>query len=209
VDEIDLAAGVAHLRGADPVMARVIELCGEVGLRERGLSPFQSLARAIIFQQISGAAANSIYRKFLALFELEGDTFPEPAQVAALDDEALRLGGLSRQKAASIRDLALHFANGELGTEQFEHWTDEEIIAHLVRVRGVGRWTAEMFLMFHLRRPDVLPVNDVGINRAIMRRYGLGAMPKADEVLRIGAPWRPHASVACLYLWASEAVSTP
>ena len=204
-----MRAGVAHLRAVDPVMEGVIELCGEVPMRDRGLNPFQSLARAIIYQQISGAAAGSIYGKFLGLFGLEGEAFPEPVQVAALEEEQLRLGGLSRQKAASIRDLALHFASGELGTEQFEHWTDEEIITHLVRVRGVGRWTAEMFLMFHLRRPDVLPVNDVGINRAIMRRYGLAAMPKADEVLRIGTPWRPHATTACLYLWASEAVKPP
>ncbi len=204
-----MAAGVAHLRAVDPVMAGVIELCGEVGLRERGLNPFQSLSRAIIFQQLSGASASAIYRKFQGLFGMEGDVFPAPEQVAALDDDQLRAGGLSRQKAASIRDLAMHFASGELGSEQFEHWPDEEIIAHLTRVRGVGRWTAEMFLMMHLRRPDVLPVNDVGINRAIMRRYGLEAMPKADEVLRIGEVWRPHASVACLYLWASEAVVAP
>ncbi len=204
-----MAAGAAHLRAVDPVMAGVIHLCGEVGMRPRGLNAFQSLSRAIIFQQISGTAANSIYRKFLGLFGMEGDVFPVPEQVVALDEETLRTGGLSRQKAASIRDLALHFASGELGTEQFEHWPDEEIIAHLTRVRGVGRWTAEMFLMMHLRRPDVLPVNDVGINRAIMRRYGLDGMPKADEVLRIGEVWRPHASVACLYLWASEAVVAP
>ncbi len=205
----DLDQSAAFLRRADPVLAEVIERAGTIDVRPRGPNPFQALSRSIIFQQLSGTAAGAIYRKFQALFGLEGEAFPAPEQVLPLDDETLRSAGLSRQKIASIRSLADYFARGELGSEQFEHWEDEEIIAHLTRVRGVGRWTAEMFLMFHLRRPDVLPVNDLGINRAIMKRYGLDAMPKPDRVKAIGEPWRPHATVACLYLWRSEDVKTP
>jgi len=204
----DLDHSVAFLCRADPVLAEVIERAGTIEVRPPGPGPFQALSRSIIFQQLSGTAAGAIYRKFQALFGLEGEAFPVPEQVLPLDDETLRSAGLSRQKVASIRSLSEHFVSGELGSEQFEHWEDEEIIAHLTRVRGVGRWTAEMFLMFHLRRPDVLPVNDLGINRAIMKRYGLDAMPKADRVKAIGEPWRPHATVACLYLWRSEDVKT-
>ena len=205
----DLDHSRAYLQSADPVLAALIAQVGHIEVRPTGPNAFQALSRSIIYQQLSGTAAGAIYRKFQALFGLEGEAFPAPEQVLPLDDETLRSAGLSRQKIASIRSLSEHFASGELGTEQFEHWEDEEIIAHLTRVRGVGRWTAEMFLMFHLRRPDVLPVNDLGINRAIMKRYSLEAMPKPDAVRSIGEPWRPHATVACLYLWRSEDVKLP
>ena len=212
-----------HLRMADPVMARIIDSVGAFEMRADGEDPFRSLARAIVYQQLSGKAAGTIFGRFLALFAAEGafdrdirrtdpewspltEPFPAPALVLAVEDEALRAAGLSRQKVASIRSLAEHFASGELGSEAFEHWEDEEIIQHLMRVRGIGRWTAEMFLMVHLRRPDVLPVNDVGINRAIARQYGLEGMPKPAEVLQIGEKWRPFATVACWYLWRTEDV---
>jgi DNA-3-methyladenine glycosylase II len=132
--------------------------------------------------------------------------FPEPAAVLSRSEEEMRAAGLSRQKIAAVRDLALHFGEGRLSPHLLHEWEDEAVIEHLIRVRGVGRWTAEMFLMFHLRRADVLPTNDVGINRAIMRQYGLEAMPKPDEVRETGAPWRPWATVACWYLWRSEDV---
>ena len=219
---IDEVQALAHL-ASDPVMERIMAEAGPFELRADSSNPFASLARSIIFQQLSGKAAGTIFGRFVALFQGPGSAaspatpdwdpfrqpFPEPARVLTFDDETLRSAGLSRQKVASIRSLAEHFASGELGTEQFDSWADEEIITHLTRVRGVGRWTAEMFLMFHLRRPDVLPVNDVGINRAIMRRYGLEAMPLADEVRRIGEAWRPWASVACWDLWRSEDVKPP
>jgi 3-methyladenine DNA glycosylase/8-oxoguanine DNA glycosylase len=205
----DIDHSLAFLRSADPVLATLIEQVGPIEVRPRGPNAFQALSRSIIYQQLSGTAAGAIYRKFQASFDLEGDAFPAPEQVLPRSDDDLRAAGLSRQKIASIRSLSEHFASGELGSEQFEHWEDDEIIAHLTRVRGVGRWTAEMFLMFHLRRPDVLPVNDLGINRAIMKRYGLEAMPKPDAVKAIGEPWRPHATVACLYLWRSEDVKLP
>ena len=221
--EFQAEDALAHLTAADPTMARILAAIGPYAMRADAEDPFRSLARAIIFQQLSGKAAGTIYQRFVALFaEDTGDgrslsrsdpdwsptegPFPLPAQVLAKDDETLRSAGLSRNKALSLRSLAEHFVSGELGAEAFEEWEDEEIITHLTRVRGIGRWTAEMFLMFHLRRPDVLPVNDVGINRAIMRQYGLEAMPKPEDVQRIGACWRPYASVACWYLWRTEDV---
>jgi DNA-3-methyladenine glycosylase II len=224
--EFEDSEAIAYLTAADPVMARIIASVGPFELRADDEDAFRSLARAIVFQQLSGKAAGTIFGRFVAMFS-EGaiggtdvprtdpawlplrDGFPAPAAVLSVSDEAMRAVGLSRQKAASIRSLAEHFASGELGNEQFDQWEDEEIITHLTRVRGIGRWTAEMFLMFHLRRPDVLPVNDIGINRALMRQYGLEAMPKPDEVKRLGSCWRPFASVACWYLWRSEDVNLP
>ena len=205
--KIDGTAALAHLRG-DPVMARVIDEVGEFRGWPPSANPYRALTRSIVFQQLSGAAAGTIFRRFIGLWELEDEAFPQPEQVLAATDEQLRGVGLSRQKMLSVRSIAEHFGSGELSLDNFDHWDDEEVIAHLTQVRGVGRWTAEMFLMFHLGRPDVLPVNDVGINRAMMKQYGLAAMPKAPQVLEIGAAWRPWATVACWYLWRSEDVRT-
>jgi 3-methyladenine DNA glycosylase/8-oxoguanine DNA glycosylase len=203
----DITAAEAHLRAADPVIGRLIERHGPFALESLGVNPFHALARSIVFQQLSGKAANTIFGRFAALFALpEGATFPAPEAVLAATDEELRSAGLSRQKAAAVRSLAEHFAGGELGADVFEQLADDDVIARLTRVRGIGRWTAEMFLMFQLQRPDVLPVNDVGINRALKTLYGLNALPRPEEVVRIGAAWRPWASVACWYLWRSEDV---
>lgn len=206
---IDVERAVAHLRAADSVMAMVIEAVGPPRLREPEPSAFKALARSIIFQQLSGKAASTILGRFVALFGDEPGAFPEPAQVLATDDETLRSAGVSRSKAASLRDLAAHFAEGALSVERFGEWSDEEIIEHLTAVRGIGRWTAQMFLMFQLQRPDVLPTGDVGMNRAMARLYGLNAPPTPEEVERIGAPWHPWATVACWYLWRSEDVILP
>lgn len=220
---LDADAALAHLHACDPVMSRLITRAGPFEMRADDADAFRSLARSIVFQQLSGKAAGTIFSRLLALFDPEHGNnaiirrtdpewtplehpFPAPAAILALSDEVMRGVGLSRQKIASLRSLAEHFASGELGNEQFEHWDDEEIIAHLTRVRGIGRWSAEMFLMFHLMRPDVLPTNDVGINRALMKLYGLEAMPKPPQILEIGSPWRPYATVACWYLWRSEDV---
>ena len=220
---IDPDAAIKHLAAADPVMAGIISSVGAFDMRSDDADPFRSLSRAIVYQQLSGKAAGTIFGRFLALFAA-GDghdpevrrtdptwtpletPFPAPAQVLGLDDETLRSVGLSRQKVASLRSLSEHFASGELGSEALDHWEDEEIIAHLTRVRGIGRWTAEMFLMFHMRRADVLPMNDVGINRAVGRQYGLPGFATGDDIRRIGDAWRPHATVACWYLWRSEDV---
>lgn len=223
---IDSEAALQHLRSADATMARIIARVGPFALRPDGEDPFRSLSRAIVYQQLSGRAAGTIYRRFLHLFgrgdafdpavrrtspawDPLADEFPPPEAVLALDDDAMRAAGLSRQKVASLRDLAAHFASGELSVEHFHAWDDEDIIAHLAGVRGIGRWTAEMYLIFHLGRPDVLPVNDIGINRAIMRNYALEAMPKPAEVRSLGEPWRPWATVACWYLWRSEDTQLP
>ncbi len=223
---IDAENALEHLSAADPVMAHIIEAVGPFALRPDGEEPFRSLSRAIVYQQLSGRAAGTIYRRFLELFDPVEDhvaavrrtdpgwvppdrPFPPPEAVLALSDEALRSAGLSRQKSASLRDLAAHAASGELSAGRFHAWDDEEIVAHLTKVRGIGRWTAEMYLMFHLGRPDVLPVNDIGINRAIMRRYALPAMPVPAEVRRTGEPWHPWATVACWYLWRSEDTQLP
>lgn len=199
---------VAHI-SKDPVMASVIARIGDFRGWPPSENPFRALSRSVIFQQLSGKAAGTIFGRFIGIWGLEGEAFPEPAQVLGASEDQLRAAGLSRQKMASVRSLAEHFGSGELSLDRFHEWDNEEIIAHLTRVRGVGRWTAEMFLMFHLGRPDVLPVNDVGINRAMMKQYGLAAMPKPPEVLAIGERWHPWATIACWYLWRSEDVAAP
>jgi 3-methyladenine DNA glycosylase/8-oxoguanine DNA glycosylase len=224
---IDAATAEAHLAAADPVIGRLIASHGPFGMRIDAEDPFLSLSRAIVFQQLSGKAAGTIFRRYLGLFGDIGivapdsvprtdpawtpmaERSPAPDLVLATTDEELRGVGLSRQKVAALRDLALHFAEGNLSANLFEHWSDEEIITHLTRVRGIGRWSAEMYLMFHLGRPDVLPVNDVGINRAIQKLYNLDGPLKPPEVQRVGEPWRPWATVACWYLWRSEDVPLP
>lgn len=220
---IDEVAALVHLHASDPVMSALVTRVGPFEMRPDSEDSFRSLARSIVFQQLSGKAAGTIFGRLVALFDPEAAVdadvrrtdpewspltrpFPRPEAVMGASDEQLRAVGLSRQKVASIRSLAEHFASGELGSEQFDSWDDEEIITHLTRVRGIGRWSAEMFLMFHLHRPDVLPVNDVGINRALMKCYGLEALPKPDDVRRLGEPWHPFATVACWYLWRSEDV---
>jgi 3-methyladenine DNA glycosylase/8-oxoguanine DNA glycosylase len=207
---IDASSAIRHLADADPVMARLIGAAGPFAMREDSGGAFQALARSIIFQQLSGKAAGTIFGRFVGLFEeLQADGFPAPGKVLEASEERLRSAGLSRQKIAAVRDLSEHFASGELGPDVFADLADDDVVANLTRVRGVGRWTAEMFLMFHLRRPDVLPVNDVGINRALRTQYGLESLPSPADVLRIGEPWRPWATVACWYLWRSEDVQAP
>lgn len=223
----DPAVALAHLRSADPVMAAIIERVGPFAMREDSPDPFRSLARAIIFQQLSGAAAGTIYGRLVDRFSSEQSTspqaidgsapawdgiserFPAPLSVLAIAPDELRAVGLSRQKATYLHALASHFVECEACPVALYSAPDEAVISHLTAIPGVGRWTAEMFLLFHLRRPDVLPVNDVGINRAIRNAYGLAALPSPAEVASIGTPWRPFASVACWYLWRSEDTTVP
>jgi DNA-3-methyladenine glycosylase II len=149
-----------HLSKADPVLARIIAEVGALGITPRR-ERFQALARAIIFQQLAGAAANAIYGRFVALFpDVE---FPSPEQVLAKSDAELRSVGLSEKKALYIKDLATHVRDRKLDFHKFHRMTDDEIIAHLTQVKGIGKWTAEMFLMFHLGRPDVMPGDDLGV----------------------------------------------
>lgn len=203
---------VAHLRAADPVLARLIDAVGplaEVQTKpasdERSPSDerYGALVRSIAGQQLSVLAARSIYGRLAARF---GDRAPTPEEILADDPEDLRAAaGLSRAKVRYLRSLAEHVISGELELERLHELSDEQVIAELVAVKGIGLWTAQMFLMFHLERPDVLPVGDLGIRRAIERAYGLDGLPQAAAMEEIALPWRPYRTLACRYLWRSLA----
>jgi DNA-3-methyladenine glycosylase II len=196
----------AHLRSIDPVLARVIDAVGPIALT-LGRERFQALSRAIIFQQLAGAAAHTIYTRFVAMFP--GRRFPTPRQVLESSPEDLRRAGLSRQKILYLKDLAIHVENGALNFHRFTRMTDEEVIVDLTRVHGIGRWTAEMFLMFNLGRPDVLPVDDLGIRSAARRLYRMRKMPDAKRLRALAERWRPYRTAACWYLWRSGEVMLP
>lgn len=200
------AAALRHLKRVDPVMARIITEVGPFRIRVNRRR-FQALARAIIFQQLAGSAATAIYLRFVALFP--GRSFPTPSQVLAVSDDELRRAGLSRQKSLYLRDLATHLANKSLNFHRFAAMSDDEVIAELTRVKGIGRWTAEMFLMFNLGRSDVLPLDDLGLRTAARQAYQLAALPSKRELEQIGEPWRPYRSVASWYLWQSTRIVLP
>lgn len=190
----------AHLRRVDPVIARVMESVGPYRPANRtDGTHFYSLVRAIVFQQLSGKAASTILNRFLALFP--GDD-PTPDAVLKLSDEQMRAVGMSRQKTAYLRDLSDKVSSGALPLDHVETLSDADLIAHLVQVKGIGKWTAQMFLMFKLGRADVLPDLDLGIQNAIKRAYRKRRVGPKD-VLRIGAKWSPYSSIACWYLWRS------
>src|SRR5262245_49238230 len=192
---------VTYLKRIDPTLARVIETVGacRMQLRADG-THYHALARAIVFQQLSGKAAGTIFGRFNALYS---GGVAEPEAVLATTEEALRSVGLSRQKIGYVRDLSEKVVSGALPLDAVEAMNDDDLIAHLVQVKGIGRWTAQMFLMFRLGRPDVLPELDLGIQNAIKRAYRLRQRPTPKQVKRIGAKWSPHSSVACWYLWRS------
>jgi DNA-3-methyladenine glycosylase II len=196
----------SHLSQADPVLGRIIEQVGPYRLKRRPES-FQALIRAIIFQQLAGRAAQAIYDRFVALF---GDgAFPEPRDVLEVSPRRLKRAGLSRAKIVYLRELAAHVADGRVDFRRLARMDDEAIIAELTQVKGIGRWTAEMFLMFNLGRPDVLPVDDLGFRSAVMRAYGMAALPGAKELRAMGERWRPYRSAAVWYLWQSARIVTP
>ena len=195
-----------HLERADPVMARIIAEVGPVRIAQRP-ERFQALARAIVFQQLAGAAANAIYNRVIALYP--GKDFPAPEDILATPTPKLRKAGLSLKKAQYIKDLARHVRDDLLNFHRFPHLTDEEIIEELTQVKGIGRWTAEMFLMFNLARPDVLPVDDLGIRNAAMKAYAMRTRPTAKRLRRLGERWRPYRSAASWYLWRSLQIVTP
>ena len=184
----------------DPVIASLIKRHGPCGLADRQHEDaFKALTHAIISQQLSTKAAATIARRFDALF----DGPPNAAAVARLNDDQLRGVGLSSQKIRYMRDLSTKVTDGSVPLDKVNDLADEDVILSLTQVKGIGRWTAEMFLMFRLHRPDVLPVDDLGILKAVQRAYGLRKMPKPDRLTKIGEPWRPYRSVACWYLWKS------
>ena len=195
---------VAALREADPVMAALVERNTAVVRRdlkrERPGDAYGTLIRSIVGQQLSTKAAATIYGRVLELF---GKHTPTPKQLLKADPEKLRAAGLSRAKVAYLRDLAEHVEDGALELERLPDLPDEEVAAQLTAIKGLGQWTADMFLMFHLGRPDILPVGDQGIRRAIQVEYGLRKLPDAKRMQKIAKPWRPYRTLASLYLWSS------
>ena len=198
---IDYAEARRVLARRDPVIAALMRRHGACGLADaQHDEPFRALVHAILAQQLSSKAAATIERRVRALL---GGASPTAADVARVSDTELRGAGVSSQKIRYLRDLCARIENGELDLAALHHLSDDEVIAALTRVNGIGRWTAEMFLMFRLHRPDVLPVGDLGIVRAVQKAYRLRKAPTPERLLRLGEPWRPYRSVACWYLWAS------
>ncbi|UZD56265.1 DNA-3-methyladenine glycosylase family protein [Caldimonas aquatica] len=190
-----------HLVKRDRVMRKLIPQFGEARLQSRG-DAFTTLARSIVGQQISVKAAQSVWDRFAAL--LPGpSTRISPAQVLDLPLEALRAAGLSARKVEYLRDLASHFASGAVHVRQWSSMDDEQIIEELVAIRGIGRWTAEMFLIFHLMRPNVLPLDDLGLLRGISLNYFSGEPVSRAEAREVGEAWAPFRSVATWYIWRS------
>lgn len=189
---------IAHLRRADPVIARVIERVGSCTFAPRAEGThFEAVARAIVYQQLSGKAASTIHARVAGA---AGGTVTAAA-LRSLDDATLRAAGLSRQKIGYLRDLAELAVTGAIPIESLHELPDEEVIAALTSVRGVGRWTAQMFLMFRLGRPDVLPELDLGIRKGVQRAYRLRSLPLPKRVTVIGARWAPYRTIASWYLW--------
>ncbi len=199
-----MASALEHLTSADPVLAEII---GQVGPYKPRYAPptFENMARSIAYQQLHGKAAATIFGRLLNACDLE----LTPQSVLKLSIEQMRACGLSKQKLSYIRDLAEKTISGDVNFEQLPAMDDEDVIEHLTRVKGIGRWSAQMFLMFALRRQDVMPVVDLGINMAIKRAYRKRKVPKPPQILKIAAPWRPYRSVACWYLWRSMDVKPP
>jgi DNA-3-methyladenine glycosylase II len=194
---------LATLR-ADPVMERLIEehhdLVKADLKRERPGDAYGALLRSIVGQQLSTKAASTIYGRMLELF---GGHAPTPKQLLKANPEKIRAAGLSRPKIAYLRDLAQHVEEGTLELERLPDLPDEEVAAQLTAIKGLGQWTADMFLMFHLGRPDVLPVGDQGIRRAVKVEYRLRKFPDPKRLEKLARPWRPYRTLACLYLWSS------
>ena len=204
----DREAAVAHLRQADPILARVIDSVGPFALEPRG-GPFPALAMAIFFQQLAGPAARAIMKRVLDLLNTDEARFFTPEAFLAAADEDLRTAGLSRQKLSYLRDLADKFASGQLQEDEFAALDDEEVISRVSSVKGIGRWTAEMFLIFSLGRPDVLPVDDLGVRRGFQLTYGLDGLASPEQMRAIAEPWRPFRSVGTWYMWRSLGVALP
>jgi DNA-3-methyladenine glycosylase II len=185
-------------------MRRLIDAHGPLSLddRRRGRPPdaYGALLRSVVGQQLSTKAARSIYGRLAELF---GGRAPRPAELLAADPARLRKVGLSWRKVEYLRDLAARVEDGSLALDRIRELPDEEVTAALTEVKGLGPWTADMFMIFHLGRPDVLAVGDLGTRAAVKRAYSLAELPSASELTRIAEPWRPHRSLACLYLWRS------
>jgi DNA-3-methyladenine glycosylase II len=192
------------LMGADKVLRRVMEERGPINpaIDRRGSrpDPWEALARAIVGQQLSTKAARSIWEKLQGQF---GGQTPEPKALLRKRPQTLRKAGLSNAKVEFLRDLAKRLTDGQLDLHRLRELPDEDVVAELIEVKGVGTWTAEMFLIFHLARPDVVSVGDLGIRRAVQIAYGMEELPGPEELEKLAEEWRPHRTLACLYLWRS------
>lgn len=195
----ELAAAVDDLAGRDPVLADLADRHGVPPLRPRGPASgrFEALVRSIVFQQLAGRAALAIWGRVRAALDEE----VSPERVLATAPEQLAAAGLSRPKQAAVYDLAARVASGEVRLERIGRFADEAVVEHLVRVRGIGRWTAEMFLLFTLGRPDVWPVGDFGVRAGFAHAWGLAAAPGPAELERLGEPFRPYRSLVAWYCW--------
>lgn len=197
-------AALEHLRSTDDVLSAVIDAHGTLDLearrRGRPADAYGALLRSIVGQQLSTKAARAVYLRLLTLF---GERTPTPEELLAADPDEVRAAGLSRSKVAYLRSLAEHVISGELELERLGELSDEQIVGELTAVKGLGQWTADMFLIFHLGRPDVLPVGDLGVRRAVERLYGFEGLPSAEEMEALGERWRPYRTAASLYLWSS------
>ncbi len=205
--KVSIKKATEHLRASDPVLGEIIDRVGKLPHSRTGRPApddhYGALVRSIVGQQLSVLAARAIYGRLTERF---GGRAPTPVELLAEEPEELRAAvGLSRAKVGFLRSLAEHVISGELELERLDALGDEEVIAELVAVKGLGEWTSHMFLMFQLERPDVLAVGDLGIRRAIERAYGLDALPRTDQIEAIAEPWRPYRTLACRYLWRSLA----
>ncbi len=194
---------VNHLKKSDPVLRAIIEQVGPCRM-EFSLPEFSSVAEAIVYQQLNGKAAVTIFKRFAAV---AGEPL-NPEGILNLSDEQLRAAGLSKQKSAYLKDLAAKTRDGLLNFARMPEMTDEDVIEHLTQVKGIGVWTAHMFLIFSLRRPDVLPTGDYGVQMAIRKYYKKRKLPKPKDMEKIARAWEPYRSVACWYLWRSLDIKT-
>jgi DNA-3-methyladenine glycosylase II len=194
---------INHLKKSDPILCGIIERIGPCRM-EFSPPEFHSLAEAIVYQQLNGTAAATIFKRFAAL---AGEPLM-PEGILKLTDEQLRSVGLSKQKSAYLKDLAAKTATGLLDFSRLLDMSDEEVIKHLTQVKGVGVWTAQMFLMFTLKREDILPTGDYGVQAAIKKHYRKRQLPKPHVMEKIARPWAPYRSVACWYLWRSLDIKT-
>ena len=201
----DLAAAAAEVARRDPALGRLVDLLGPPAIRPPLEGYFAALVRAIAFQQLAGRAAAAIHGRFLANF-VEGLT---PEAVLALPEELFRSAGLSAAKTASIRDLAAKTVDGTVPLEGLEAYSDDEIVERLSKVRGIGPWTAEMFLIFQLRRPDVWPVDDFGVRKGYAIAHELPTLPKPKELAALGELYRPYRSIAAWYCWRANDTVLP
>jgi DNA-3-methyladenine glycosylase II len=195
---IDIPAALRHLRRVEGPMRGLIARHGAPAL-SRTRNSFESLGRAIIYQQLSGRAAGTIYGRFLALYP--SGRFPRPSQLATTSFEVLRSVGLSRAKALALHDLAAKFGDGSVQPRRFGRMDEEALRQALTQVRGIGPWSVDMFLIFGLLRPDVLPVGDLGVRKGMQLYFGLRDLPAPSDMHALAAPWQPYRSVASWYMW--------